>query len=83
MYIFIVWLRDEELPAIARLLRLISAVTNLTMETAEELQMSDVEWGGATIFPVSGGYIAPKKISAAFWYNLHASGETDYRTLHA
>ncbi|CAM4770430.1 unnamed protein product [Rotaria magnacalcarata] len=45
--------------------------------------MSDVEWGGATFFPLFGGYVTPKKGSTLFWYNLHASGEADYRTLHA
>ncbi|CAF1246049.1 unnamed protein product [Rotaria magnacalcarata] len=46
-------------------------------------RMSDVEWGGATFFPLFGGYVTPKKGSTLFWYNLHASGEADYRTLHA
>ncbi|CAM2726570.1 unnamed protein product [Rotaria socialis] len=32
------WLRDEDSPVIARLPQLISALTNLTMETAEEIQ---------------------------------------------
>ncbi len=34
-----------------------------------------MEKGGATVFPARGGYVQPKKGSAAFWYNLHASGE--------
>ena len=39
------------------------------------LQFSDVEKGGATVFPDRGGYVKPKKGGAAFWYNLYASGE--------
>ena len=44
--------------------------------------MTDVEAGGATIFPNINVTIWPKKGSAAFWYNLHPSGEGDILTLH-
>ncbi|KAL1252392.1 hypothetical protein QQF64_017085 [Cirrhinus molitorella] len=45
--------------------------------------MSDVEAGGATVFPDFGAAIFPRKGTAVFWYNLFKSGEGDYRTRHA
>ncbi|XP_050391712.1 prolyl 4-hydroxylase subunit alpha-2 isoform X1 [Patella vulgata] len=45
--------------------------------------MSDVEAGGATVFPYIGVKLFPKKGAAAFWYNLYKSGEGIYNTRHA
>lgn len=45
--------------------------------------MSDVEAGGATVFPHLDVALRPKKGTAAFWYNLLPSGEGDARTRHA
>ncbi|XP_017469569.1 PREDICTED: prolyl 4-hydroxylase subunit alpha-2 [Rhagoletis zephyria] len=44
--------------------------------------LTDVEQGGGTAFPYLKRLLKPKKGAAAFWYNLHANGERDYRTLH-
>ncbi|CAF0718005.1 unnamed protein product [Brachionus calyciflorus] len=117
------WLTDREHPSLNYLTKLVKAVTNLTMETAEEWQIANYgiggqyephfdfarkteprdafseaignriatwlfyletpEVGGATVFPPVGARVNPTKRSAAFWYNLHPSGDGDYRTRHA
>lgn len=46
-------------------------------------QMSDVAQGGATVFTELGLSVFPVKGAAAFWLNLHASGEGDFATRHA
>ncbi|CAL8141299.1 unnamed protein product [Orchesella dallaii] len=45
--------------------------------------MSDVEKGGATVFPKLNLSLWPEKGSAAFWYNLKKNGLGDSRTQHA
>lgn len=45
--------------------------------------MSDVPQGGATVFTELGLSLFPVKGAAAFWLNLHPSGEGDLATRHA
>ncbi|KAK2177130.1 hypothetical protein NP493_618g01011 [Ridgeia piscesae] len=45
--------------------------------------LTDVKFGGATVFPNAGVRVKVAKNGAAFWYNLKTSGDLDKGTLHA
>lgn len=117
------WLKDDDDAVIHNVNNRIAAITGLSMETAEDLQianyglggqyephfdfarkeetnafrdlgsgnriatwltyMSDVDAGGATVFPYIGVKLFPKKGAAAFWYNLYRNGDGIYDTRHA
>ncbi|KAL5285640.1 hypothetical protein ACFFRR_007370 [Megaselia abdita] len=44
---------------------------------------SDLDLGGSTAFPFLRMNVKPVKGTMVFWYNLHASGNKDFRSLHA
>ena len=48
----------------------------------ECFQLSNVERGGRTAFPLIGVAATPVKGSALFWYNILSSGVIDERTWH-
>ncbi|GFN82226.1 prolyl 4-hydroxylase subunit alpha-1-like [Plakobranchus ocellatus] len=45
--------------------------------------LSDVQLGGATVFPALNLSVVPVKGSAVLWYNLLRNGSPDTRLVHA
>jgi len=46
-------------------------------------QLTDVEQGGATVFPNIRKAVFPQRGSVVMWYNLKDNGQIDTQTLHA
>ncbi|KOB65274.1 Prolyl 4-hydroxylase alpha subunit [Operophtera brumata] len=80
------WLKDEESPQIARISQRVTDMTGLSMISAEELQVVNYGIGGYYKphydFTRLGLSLFPVKGAAAFWMNLHPSGEGDIATRH-
>ncbi|XP_034662709.1 prolyl 4-hydroxylase subunit alpha-2 [Drosophila subobscura] len=65
-----------------------SSATNLTQMNGDRIAtvlfyLTDVEQGGATVFPNIQRAVFPQRGSAIVWYNLLDDGETNPQTLHA
>ncbi|PIO76455.1 tetratricopeptide repeat protein [Teladorsagia circumcincta] len=77
------WLKGWEHEVVDCLNKRIDMMTNLEMETAEELQMTEPTYGGGTVFTDVKSSVLPTKNDALFWYNLLKTGDGDTRTRHA